>query len=324
MTTEPKINSTLQFYPKSSAFRRNFALWQFTVFITLWNILGHTWLGFEQSWIQPLLSVGTAVAIQFLLEWLDAWGNGRTPRFMTSWVEAINLAPPAIISGLATAMMLYPNERLWPVMFAAAVAICSKVLFRAPIGGGRTQHIFNPSNIGISSTLVLMPWIGLAPPYHYTENLIGLWHWLVPSVIICLGSFLHYRFTGRLPLIVAWIVGYALQGTLRSWFLGSPWLAEVSAMTSAAFVLFTLYMIPDPATTPLKFWRQIGFGFMVAGMYGLLLTFHCVFGLFLALTFSAALRGVTLYLIAGWQAFMAHRSGGVSMQPVALVKPASV
>jgi len=38
-------------------------------------------------------------------------------------------------------------------------------------------------------------------------------------------------------------------------------------MTSAAFIVFTLYMIPDPATTPLKPARQALFGFSVAMVY---------------------------------------------------------
>ena len=49
-------------------------------------------------------------------------------------------------------------------------------MFRAPVGEGKTQHIFNPSNLGIVATLLLFPSIGVAPPYHFTENLTGIWH----------------------------------------------------------------------------------------------------------------------------------------------------
>jgi len=73
-------------------------------------------------------------------------------------------------------------------------------------------------------------------------------------------------------------------------------------MTSAAFVLFTLYMIPDPATTPLKRTGQIVFGASVAVVYGILLVLHVVFGLFLSLAIVAALRGIGLYLrVALWR-----------------------
>ena len=59
-----------------------------------------------------------------------------------------------------------------------------------------------------------------------------------------------------------------------------------------AFILFTLYMIPDPATTPINAWRQALFGFSVAAVYGILQVLHIVFGLFFALVIVCAIRGV--------------------------------
>jgi hypothetical protein len=67
-------------------------------------------------------------------------------------------------------------------------------------------------------------------------------------------------------------------------------------MTSAAFIVFTLYMIPDPATTPLKPWRQAFFGFAVAMVYGWIQLLHLVFGLFFALLTVCAVRGISLRL----------------------------
>ena len=52
---------------------------RFAVAITILNILGHTVLGFEQSWAQPLVAPGTAYGLEFLLELLGAWSAGRTP-----------------------------------------------------------------------------------------------------------------------------------------------------------------------------------------------------------------------------------------------------
>ena len=31
----------------------------------------------------------------------------------------------------------------------------------------------NPSNFGIAIVLLLFPWVAIAPPYHFTENLSG-------------------------------------------------------------------------------------------------------------------------------------------------------
>jgi hypothetical protein len=68
-------------------------------------------------------------------------------------------------------------------------------------------------------------------------------------------------------------------------------------MSSAGFILFTLYMIPDPATTPIKFSRQILFGASVALMYALFQMNHIVYGLFLALISVCIIRGGLITLL---------------------------
>ena len=90
-TTQPTNQiATLQFYPLRKAFNRYFALWYFTTLITLWNILGHTKFGFEQSWMHPFVGLTSALTFQFLLEWVDARATGRTPRFAQSRADFIN------------------------------------------------------------------------------------------------------------------------------------------------------------------------------------------------------------------------------------------
>jgi hypothetical protein len=292
---------TLNFYPNRNPKLRFFALWYFTILITVWTILGHTVLGFEQSYALPVVSVATAVALQYLLEWVDARASRRQPRFSGGLIPALNMLPPAIIPGLACAMLIYPNSRLWAVVFASGLSIASKVLFRAPVGNGQTQHIFNPSNLGITATLFLLPWVGLAPPYQFTENVTGAWDWVIPGIILLAGIFVHAKFTGRLPLVVAWLAGFAAQGLIRAAVFGMPWVVSFVPVTSAAFTLFTLFMIPDPATTPLKPWRQVAFGVAVAAIYGMLFVIHVVFGLFIALSATSAIRGAGLYILAAWK-----------------------
>jgi len=303
---KPDPIATLQFYPKRSALRRYFALWYFTSLLIFWNILGHTVLGFEQSHIQSLVGVATAIFLQFLLEWIDARASNRTPRFAGSWADLVNFLPPAIIPGLAITMLLYPNERLIPVIFGVGVAICSKVMFRAPVADGKTQHVFNPSNLGIVATLLLFPSIGVAPPYHFTENLTGMWHWALPGFVLVTGIIVHGLFTGRLILVLTWLVAFVIQGQVRSWYFGTSWIVPLTPMTSAAFMVFTLYMIPDPATTPVKPLRQALFGIAIAAVYGVLIVVHMVYCLFIALAIVCAMRGVSLYALAAWQSIRAN------------------
>lgn len=290
--------ATLNFYPRKDPKMRFFALWYFTVLLIVWTILGDTVLGFEQSYAQPIIGVLSAFGMALLLEWLSAWTSRRNPRFTGSWANLINFLPPCIIPGLACAMLIYANELFMPILFAAALSIASKVIFRAPIGNGQTQHIFNPSNLGITVTLFLLPAAGLAPPYQFTENITGLWHWALPAVILITGTIIHGKFTGRLPLVLAWFGGFAAQALIRSYIFGSPLAVPFLPMTSAGFILFSLYMIPDPATTPIKPLRQIIFGVSVAAIYALLFVAHVVYGLFIALALTSATRGVGLYIAA--------------------------
>jgi len=292
------VITTLNFYPNRNPKLRLFALWYFCTLITIWTILGHTVLGFEQSYAQPIAGVAVACAMQVLLEWVDARAHGRQPRFAGGLIPFLNFFPAAIIPGLACAMLIYPNARIWPVAFAAALSIASKVIFRAPVGNGQTQHIFNPSNLGITATLLLFPWVGLAPPYQFTENVTGAWDWIIPGIILLAGIYIHAKFTGRLPLVLAWLGGFAAQALIRSAVFGMPVFVPFVPVTSAAFTLFTLFMIPDPATTPIKPWRQVAFGLSVAAIYGTLFVVHVVFGLFIALCLTSACRGVGLYCIA--------------------------
>lgn len=299
----PAFNNTLLFYPNKNPNLRLFALWYFMILMIVWNILGHTYLGFEQSHAATFVALGTGIFMQLFLEWLDARAQGREVRWAGSPANFLNALPAAMIPAFACSMLLYPNERLWPFVFATALSISSKIFFRAPVAEGRTQHIFNPSNFGIAMTLLLFPQVGFAPPYHFTENLVGNWHWILPGFILLTGVVIHGLFTGRLPLVAAWIIGFALQGQIRAHIYGFPPVVPLMPMTSAAFIVFTLYMVPDPATTPLKPWRQVAFGFSVAMLYGAIQMMHLVFGLFFALISVCLIRGISLHLYFAYKKF---------------------
>ena len=280
--------------PETKKDIRLVALWRFAISITLFNVLGHAFFGFEQSFAQPLVALATAYSMELLLELIDARINRRTPRFVGGWRPLANFLLSAHITALAVAMLLYANERLLPIAFATAVAVGSKALFRAPVGTG-TRHFLNPSNFGITLTLLLFPWVGIAPPYHFTENLSGAGDWILPGLLIASGTLLNVRLTRKWPLILGWLGGFAGQAVLRNLVFGTPLAAALLPMTGVAFLLFTFYMVTDPGTTPFKPWAQAAFGIAVAAVYGLLVAVHVVFGLFFALTIVSAVRGLCLY-----------------------------
>jgi hypothetical protein len=316
------FNTTVLFYPNKSPNLRLFALWYFTILMILWNLLGHLVLGFEQSWATPITAILTATVVSMILDLADAWARGRRVRFLESPGAFVNFLPACLIPGFACGMLLYANERLWPVIFAVVLSMGSKVLLRAPVGNGRYQHIFNPSNFGVAATLVLMPSVGFAPPYHFTENVRGLWDWGLPGAVLFTGVIIHALFTGRLPLVGAWLGGFVLQGMVRAHLADAPLFVPLMPMTSAAFILFTLYMIPDPATTPLKPSRQMLFGFAVAMVYGILQLLHIVFGLFFALVTVCAVRGLSLHIWSLWKKYASKGAPALEEDRPAVALPA--
>ena len=275
---------------------------RFAFAITVFNIFGHFYLGFEQSYAQPLVALATAYSLEILVEIITAKTEGRSYRFSGGWVKKIDFLLSGHITALAVSMLIYANSRLSVVAFATGVAIASKTLIKVPIGKGK-RHFYNPSNFGITITLLLFAWVGIAQPYQFTENLDAYGDWILPAFIICSGSILNALYTKRLPLIIAWLSGFALQALARNLIFDTQLTAAFLPMTGVAFILYTFYMVTDPATTPKSWYGQVFFGFGNAMLYGLLMVSHIVFGLFFALTITCTIRGGILYA----NAFLANR-----------------
>lgn len=275
------------------------ALRRFAIAITILNLLGHTVLGFEPAWAHLVVGVATTYGAELLLELAVAWSTGRPPRFLGGGPRRlVDFLLSAHITGCAISMLLYSGGRLMPVVFAGVVAIGSKFLLRVACEGGGTRHFLNPSNFGIVATLLLFPTVGITPPYQFTANLGPVGDWLLPCVIILSGSFLNYRFTKRIPLILTWLGCFLLQAVVRTTIFGTATVSAMLPMTGLAFLLFTFYMVTDPATTPSRPREQAIFGAAVAFTYGALMSFHVVFGLFFALAIVTGLRGLAMALAA--------------------------
>ena len=241
------------------------ALRRFGAAITVLTLVGHVWLGFEQSYAYVAVALATAYGLELILETLDAWSQDRTPAYRNVTLAGlVDFLLPAHITALACAMLLYSNERLWPIAFAVAVAMGSKSMLQVTVRG-RSKHFLNPSNTGIVATLLVFPWVSIAPPYQFTENLAGGWDWALPLLFVCVGTFLNARFTMKIPLIAGWLGGFVLQAVVRSTVFDSPLLPALSPMTGVAFLLFTFYMVTDPATTPFGRRQQFTFGGQCSG-----------------------------------------------------------
>jgi Na+-translocating ferredoxin:NAD+ oxidoreductase RnfD subunit len=277
--------------PRVSALRR------FAISITVLTALGETVLGFEEAYVTPVVAVLGACSVELVLETIEARARQRPVRYRGSPIQFADFLLPAYITGLACAMLLYANSELWPVVFAVTVAVGSKYVFRVKVNG-RARHFLNPSNIGIVITLLLFPWVGIAPPYQFTEWVSGPFTWLIPVAILISGTMLNAKLTKKTPLIVGWVGGFALQAVIRTAVEHTATVSALLVMTGTVFVLFSNYMITDPGTTPVRPWRQVAFGAAAAVTYGLLVYLHIVFGLFFCLAIVCAIRGVSITVLS--------------------------
>jgi hypothetical protein len=270
--------------------KRISALRRFALSITALTVVGQLFLGFEQPWSAPVTAVLTGYVVELLLESVEAWSRHRRPGYAGGVVALVDFLLPAHITGLACALLLYGDSRVLPMVFAVTVSVASKYVFRVRING-RTRHILNPSNLGISLTLLAFPSVGMFPPWMFTENVGGVLDWIVPVAILAAGTMLNATLTGKIPLILGWVGGFVLQAVLRA--LLQPHTAlvgELVPIAGTAFVLFTNYMITDPGTTPAGRRGQVLFGLSTAAMYGVLIASHIVFPIFWALALVGLCR----------------------------------
>jgi enediyne biosynthesis protein E5 len=272
---------------------RYLALRNFAISITVFNIFGYTLLGWEQPWLWPILAVATAYVTEIFFEFLSASAERRKLAFLGRGPRgAMEFLLPAHITGLACNMLLYANSNWWPVMFAVIIAVSQKHVLRAPIAG-RMRHFMNPSNFGISVTLIVLgSWVSISPPYQFTEWASSYFRLMIPMIILTAGTVLNAMLTKKTALIVGWMGSFAIQAFIRHWLFGVQLNTALGVMTGVAFVLFSNYMITDPATTPSKGMAKFMFGSAVGVVYGVLMAFNVVYTLFFALSIVCALRGL--------------------------------
>lgn len=289
---------------------RYVALRNFAIALTIFNTLGYTVLGFEQPWAWPFFALLVGYSAELLIEWVTAVARRRRPAYAGHGFWGLyTFLLPTHITALAANMLLYANDKFWPIAFAIVVAIGQKAVLRAPVNG-RMRHFMNPSNFGITVVLLTFPWVNIAPPYHFTENVPDEFSIIIPMIIITSGTILNAALTKKIPLIVGWAGAFVIQALVRHWVLDVAVWAALLPMTGVAFVLFTNYMVTDPATTPVKGLNQFMFGSSVALIYGVLIAFNVVYTLFFALTIVCLVRGVM------WWVIWARQRGNQAAAPV--------
>lgn len=272
---------------------RYLALRNFAFSVTVFSIFGYLFLGFEQARLFPLIALATSYTMELTLETLAAWAYHRPAAYRGRGFRGLyEFLLPAHITGLALNFLVYTGDQWRPIVFAVAVAVGTKWILRAKING-KMKHFMNPSNFGIVVAVLVLPMFTIVPPYHFTEYVGSDAGWVIVMALLTAGTLLNAQLTKKTPLIIAWVLTFAAQAVIRGLFEPNiSMLAALAPMTGLGFILYTNYMITDPATSPFQKRHQIAFGISIAAAYAVITALHIAFALFFALFVVCATRGL--------------------------------
>ena len=199
-------------------------------------IYGLGWLEFDIAWPQLLISMGTALLVQYACT--EIFG---LPSFDPR---------SALISGLSLCLLLRTNTLLLAFL-TAVVTITSKFVLKRD-----RKHIFNPTNFGIVVMIALTNQVWVSPAQWGSKLYFAF-------LIACAGGIVIYR-AARSDVTYAFLLAYASILFGRAFWLGDPSAIPLKQLQSGALLLFAFYMISDPKTTPDSRVGRILFAVLVA------------------------------------------------------------
>ena len=184
-------------------------------------VLETVWLDFGPAIPQAATFVVTALLMEL--------ARARLTGTPLNWKSALS-------TGLSLSLLLRTQAPLLWVA-AAVLAIGSKFLIR--IGG---KHLFNPSAFAIVALLLATNSVWVSP---------GLWGtaiWLT-ALAGTLGGLILTR-VARLDLALTFLTSHMALLLARAWYLGDPLAIPLHQIQSGGLLIFALFMITDPRSTP--------------------------------------------------------------------------
>lgn len=201
----------------------------FATILTIYAVLGCTWLGFNRNPIQILLTVTFGCLMDMAFHWLF---RGR----------GLLVPVSAYISSLSIALLLNYSHNYYLLFLPLFFCIGSKYLLTF-----QGRHVFNPSLFGVVAALVLGGGLfSPAPAYQWGGTV------LVAAFMVTAALALFVYRIQRGALIASFLFFYSLQVLLRAYITRyhlPPEVLVLGTLSAPSFYLFTFYMMTDPKTS---------------------------------------------------------------------------
>lgn len=209
-------------------------------------------------------AIATCLIVQSLASFWVAQQTADSHAF--SWLGSLR---SALITSISLSLLLR-TDHWYTMAFAASVAILSKFLIRV-----NQKHLFNPANAGIIAAIALTQDAWVSP---------GQWGELGWYAIAFIGAGgIVLGRVGRWDTSVTFLATYSALMLMRDYWLGWSWDVAVHHLISGSLLLFALFMITDPRSTPDA---QVGRIFWAACVGGLTFVLQTVFTIPIAVFWS--------------------------------------
>jgi Na+-transporting NADH:ubiquinone oxidoreductase subunit NqrB len=157
----------------------------------------------------------------------------------------------AYITGISVGILVQ-TPLWWPFAVCSLLSISSKYALRV-----KGRHLWNPSNLGMSVLLFLVPTEMAALADQWGNE---IWP---PLIILGLGSIILFTL-GRLHISLTYAVAYTVLSYVRVSVTGKDWINEIALLTAPSYLLFMIFMITDPKSTTRTWRRQCAVAILVA------------------------------------------------------------
>jgi Na+-translocating ferredoxin:NAD+ oxidoreductase RnfD subunit len=213
------------------------------IILLTYLVLGFTVLGFNRTPYQAIVTTISTGLFEVILARL----------FRKKWIFPFS----ALITSCSLSLLLNYSHNYWMLLVPVYFAIGSKYVFTF-----NNKHFYNPAQIAVTLSLIFSGDLITAAPAYQWNGIAAM-----GVFIAMLGLFFLLPKINRHWLVISFLVTFTAQTYLRAMIMKHHLPFEtlfLGTLTSPTFLLFTFFMITDPATSPPKKKEQIIIGIAIA------------------------------------------------------------